>query len=708
MVDDRAARGRPIAGGRLAPAGRTARLATRLATSLAVISLAVISLAGLAGAATASAAQFTVNDTADAPLSNAAATSCESTHESSCTLRAAVQSADNSGGASTITVPAGEYALSVPSSSANNPANGDLDINGSSTSLTIDGAGSGETIINADRRDRAFTVQSGESLSISGVTVENGDTEPGGHSSESGYGGAILNHGTLTVTGCTLVDSEAFAAGGAISSTGLAVSVTDSTIEGNTARASGGGAIAVYDGPLTLTGDTIASNKTTTGGKGGALFDREHVPQPVDVIDCTVSGNKAGLFGGAFFLRADAAAESGRLTIAGSTFEEDSTEHSGGAVYDENFGPIDVEDSRFLKDVSVGWGGAIDVEASGPLSVSESTFGEDESSRHGGAIATVYADAAVSRSTFVGNSASEEGGAIFSGYDAGLSLVNDTLEANHATRGGALSMESFGEPPPELVLLNDTIARNFAEQGGGLAPAGESGYPYLQIENTIVAANSGGDCYGAGSTDNTTTADVGGNIDSDGSCFSDLIKGDRVGVDPLLAPLGSQGGPTETAALLTGSPAIDDGVGSPLACPATDQRGVQRTGGCDVGAYQSVNVPPVEAPTAGSGSGSTTTTAAVQQPRRSARSETIHWKVARRVALRRILVTVDGRLYRTLGGRARAVTVNMVGRATGTVHVVVVGIRSNGARYTTTRTFHLCVPGNGSHAKPASSYLRPA
>lgn len=45
------------------------------------------------------------------------------------TLRAAVQAADNTGGASTITLPAGVYKLTIPSTAANDPSNGDLDIN---------------------------------------------------------------------------------------------------------------------------------------------------------------------------------------------------------------------------------------------------------------------------------------------------------------------------------------------------------------------------------------------------------------------------------------------------------------------------------------------------------------------------------------------------------------------------------------------------
>jgi len=52
--------------------------------------------------------------------------------------------------------------------------------------------------------------------------------------------------------------------------------------------------------------------------------------------------------------------------------------------------------------------------------------------------------------------------------------------------------------------------------------------------------------------------------------------------DPLLGPLQDNGGPTQTMALLAGSPAIGGGAN----CPALDQRGVARSNGCDIGAVQ--------------------------------------------------------------------------------------------------------------------------
>jgi hypothetical protein len=81
--------------------------------------------------------------------------------------------------------------------------------------------------------------------------------------------------------------------------------------------------------------------------------------------------------------------------------------------------------------------------------------------------------------------------------------------------------------------------------------------------------------------------DGGHNICSDGSAqFTSPTS--RNNVDPRLAPLADNGGPTPTVALLPGSPAIDAGDDS--VCPPTDQRGVSRPQGlaCDIGAFELV------------------------------------------------------------------------------------------------------------------------
>jgi hypothetical protein len=83
----------------------------------------------------------------------------------------------------------------------------------------------------------------------------------------------------------------------------------------------------------------------------------------------------------------------------------------------------------------------------------------------------------------------------------------------------------------------------------------------------------------------------GHNLIGDGTGGSGFDPTDLVGtsanpIDPLLGPLQDNGGPTQTMALLVGSPAI--GAGDPTNAPPTDQRGASRifNGTIDIGAYE--------------------------------------------------------------------------------------------------------------------------
>jgi predicted outer membrane repeat protein len=745
--------------GARAPSAPSLRPFPRSRRVLAPLAIALVG--ALTSAATAGAATFTVNDTRDLGLEHSNLTQCRSS-EGTCTLRAAVQAADNVGGASTIILPADEYELTLESTAEDQPANGDLDIRGSATAITIEGAGAGETVINANHIDRAFAVQSGESLAVSGLTVENGNQasgSPGTDSSVNGYGGAFLNLGTLTITGCVLTGNEGGDGGGVINAEGTgATSILDSTVEGNSSE-SEGGVLSIYGGSVTLTGDTISHNKS--GGAGGAIYVNEEEPAPIEVSKTTVSGNESAAAGGAIYATTGGEHGESSLIVSESTLNEDvALGHPGGAIFEYRYGAVEVEDSTLSSDsagegeeggaiwaaggsrltvtgsafdgdgATIGgaiyaslpetsltgstfhgdhahFGGALFL-AGTETTVTGSTFSEDEAIVSGGAIQLGPGRLNVFASTFSGNSA-PDGGAIKELGEHGMQLVNDTFAGNEASTGGALSLNHDEEQPQaESLLLNDTIVRNSATEGGGLF-IGRGVYAYVRIENTIVALNTGGDCQSSGSEDAVGEADKGGNMDSDRTCFSNLVTGDHSGVNPLLAPLGSYGGPTETVALLSGSPAIAGGVNSPEPCPATDQRGVERTGACDAGAYEGVYVPPAQ----GSGSGSTTTTTTttrtpvLQQPCRSGRSETIHWKVSSGVALSRIRVTVDGRTYRTLPASARSLTVSLVGRAKGPVTVRITGLARSGARYRMTRVFHTCVPARAG-GRATGNYLRRA
>ena len=208
----------------------------------------------------------------------------------------------------------------------------------------------------------------------------------------------------------------------------------------------------------------------------------------------------------------------------------------------------------------------------------------------------------ISDSVVNGNSGLEAAGIRF---DSGGLVVNTTITGNTAVSradrpgtesGFGAGVDARGATPSTLNFVNSTIAGNSASKGGaGINVA--QGYPpfiigiplaqSVLLRNTIVAGNSAA----AGSADCGSRGIVrfrsrGHNLASDRSCPFRLPS-DLPNTNPLLGPLANNGGPTDTLALLPGSPAIT--AGGSAGCPATDQRGVPRPPGhCDIGAFQFV------------------------------------------------------------------------------------------------------------------------
>ncbi len=174
----------------------------------------------------------------------------------------------------------------------------------------------------------------------------------------------------------------------------------------------------------------------------------------------------------------------------------------------------------------------------------------------------------------------EAGGVYVAG--SGSTIVNSTIAGNGANRGGGLVA-------PDVVLANSTIA--FNRSSGGFGGAGMIVRGDSTIESSILAGNV---AAGAGTaaadlaTDGTLVAIAGGNNLVMTAASTVLLPPDTLQVDPLLAPLADNGGPTWTLALQPGSPALD--AGNNVAGLATDQRGpgfVRVAGGrADIGAFE--------------------------------------------------------------------------------------------------------------------------
>lgn len=181
--------------------------------------------------------------------------------------------------------------------------------------------------------------------------------------------------------------------------------------------------------------------------------------------------------------------------------------------------------------------------------------------------------------TFTGNHgrnpAAGEGAGMF--HQSGKATIsNSTFSGNQAALGGGLYVSSGIE---EMTVIHSTITDNTAADIGGGVYYFWGWSDKLHLGNSIVAGNH--------SPSNESAADISGRVISDGhnligdgrSAFLTPQTGDQIGhvttpgtIDPRLAALIDNGGPTPTRALLAGSPAIDAGE-QPFNVLAFDQRG---------------------------------------------------------------------------------------------------------------------------------------
>ena len=257
-------------------------------------------------------------------------------------------------------------------------------------------------------------------------------------------------------------------------------------------------------------------------------------------------------------------AAGGSLTVDHLTISNASTPLNGGAVLVKAGGALAAFGSTFLSNTATGGGGVFNATGAN-LTVADDTF-TTNSAGNGGGIFNA-GTAAISRTTFHGNG-SNSGGAVTNAAGT-ISVVNSTFFGNVATSGAG----AFDNVATATVR-SSTFSGNSSPSGfGAISPTGPGN---LTLQDSIVA-NASRNCGPVG-----PLTDGGHNLSwPDSTC-----PGSHV--DPRLGSLSSNGGPTQTLALLPGSPAIDAIPPVGAGCPATDQRGISRPQGpaCDIGAFE--------------------------------------------------------------------------------------------------------------------------
>jgi predicted outer membrane repeat protein len=506
--------------------------------------------------------------------------------------------------------------------------------NGRYRILTVD-AGTTVTILGltfADGNSYNSPGNGGAILNSGAVTVKNVNFAS---NSAADDGGAIYSSGVLTVSNATFSGNYARINGGGIYNTGtLMVStstfsgiysegdgggigngpagkamISNSVFAANNLAGGFGGGIR-NDGYLSVEGSTFTSN---TAGSGGAIgnkgvmsvtssfFSRNHTEDggailntgsgTLTIMGSTFSGNVADNYGGGIF-------SEGTLTVSNSVFSSNGG-HRGGVIYADN--TLAMSKCNLSANGAVSGGGALFVgtaiisnctlsgnrtqEFAGSMdigggtiscsTISNNTTGDPE---FAGGIDDLGGTVIISNCTISGNTGGS-GGIRNTGT---LTVIDSTISGNTGglnlpqVAGGITNTARFSGDAT-LTLLNCTVSgntvrgtdRTASQLYSGRFRAANSGHATLYVGNTLVSGHG---------TRPNFFSDVDGSIFSQGHNLSNddgsgflSAAGDLINTDPMLGPLQDNGGPTQTMALLPGSPAVD--AGDNTGAPDFDQRG---------------------------------------------------------------------------------------------------------------------------------------
>lgn len=479
-------------------------------------------------------------------------------------------------------------------------------------SLTLNGISPASTTISGNNTVRVFTINA-PNVTLSGLTIANG--------SVTGNGGGILQTGTgsLTVINSVFQNNQAIGAsggggqiatpfnpglGGTVNGFGGAIytqgtlNIANSTFSGNVAQGGAGGANfsfgsggggggaglggAIFNdgGAVAIAASTFTTNRAVggSGGNGGPGFGGAgNGGGGSGGNGGTAGGNGTGGNGGAgnFGGGGGSGGAGGMFGGSGGSGGAGSfggggggggafNGAGGGAGFGagsggSNVGPFSDGGGG---GGGAGMGGAV-FSRGGTVQIRNSTFDSNQAlGGNGGA-------ASLTGNTQGGNGGSGLGGAIFN-EGATFNLLNNTLTSNQTTGGSGGTLYGGG-----------TVRATPGNPGTGLGGGIFNRTGTVNLGNTIVSGNIA-----------ATDPDISGTIVSQGFNLignttggSGFVATDLQNVNPLLAPLGNYGGPTQTMALLPGSPAIN------AANPSTttpDQRGFGPVGVRDIGAYESV------------------------------------------------------------------------------------------------------------------------
>ncbi len=269
--------------------------------------------------------------------------------------------------------------------------------------------------------------------------------------------------------------------------------LTSKKSDGKVFDISSGGTLTIMDSSNEKTG-------VITGGydkKSGAIMVQKDAT--LNFHGGTISGNNAGVDGGAIYVK-------GTLNMTGGILTNNKAEDTGGAIYCTEDGVFTLDGVTITNNTSKNAGGAINAHADGNVSIKNCEITNNASGDYGGAIrfAAKGKTLNITNTRIENNIAGDDGGAIYI-HQGNVNITGGSVSGN-ATKNdsGAVKVTS----DTKLIASGVTFDRNTAQsEEAGAIKVSEEGKAELKNNCSL--------------TNNTSVKDGGAIYISEGGWFDD-------------------------------------------------------------------------------------------------------------------------------------------------------------------------------------------
>lgn len=505
-------------------------------------------------------------------------------------LRQALSAADGNGENDVINIAAGTYNTGGTPFTYVGEASENF-------SITLIGAGSGNTILDGAGDDHVLMINtnnvldsSNTNLTIGSMTIQNGDTVGSGgginvlskspdaridncelkdnNASTSG-GGASISAESLEIMNCKISNNTADTFGAGIFIDANTVALISNTFMDNSAAGSGGGVKIFNAENSTLSSNTFENNSSTGSDGGGAFIDSQNVTVSQNN---NFSNNSAQNNGGAVYIEGAVSA-----SLAGNQFEGNMANQNGGGSYVKASSQITMSNNTFNGNGAGLDGGGSHADSDGNVNLNANLFMNNVSNRDGGGVSLDSNNVVLTNNIFLKNGSINSGGAA---YIAGSNsnATNNTMTQNStAGMGGGLAVD-LPNQTDTTNIYNNIVFNNTsqARSQDDIFVDDDSDIPFSEVGSFVNLFNNDFTAFSS-------------SCENSAGCDPRIDRGNNIDADPLFVDADAG-----NVRLGGNSPAIDAGDPDAPDIPPTDFDGNPRIDGPapDMGALEFVGPPP--------------------------------------------------------------------------------------------------------------------